>query len=86
MAYRYGVALQLLDVTLKYTVYGVGCEATVAFSQLLTFAHVGLLAKQFNGVQHKVWEALVPVYLEVDIITWLLCSHCLETLTCCSPM
>lgn len=60
---RCGVALQLLDVTLRYTVYGMRLQKLqVAFSQP-SFAG-GLLAKQFNGVQHKSGETLVPVYLE----------------------
>lgn len=60
---RCGVAMQLLDVVLHHSVYGMKLEKLqVAFSQP-SFAG-GLLAKRFNGVKHKSGETLVPVYLE----------------------
>lgn len=60
---RCGVAMQLLDVVLHHSVYGMKLEKRqVAFSQP-SFAG-GLLARQFNGVKHKSGETLVPVYLE----------------------
>lgn len=60
---RCGVAMELLDVVVHHSVYGMKLEKLqVAFSQP-SFAG-GLLAIRFNGVKHKSGETLVPVYLE----------------------
>lgn len=60
---RHGLGLLLLEAVLKNLVYGIHLARNqVAFSQP---SHAGgLLAKKFNGVQHKSGEMLVPVYLE----------------------
>lgn len=60
---RLGIAQQLLDTVLTCLVYGIILRKTeVAFSQP---SHAGgKLARQFNGVQHKSGEILLPIYLE----------------------
>lgn len=60
---RYGLANHLLQVVLKYSVFGMSLKPSeVAFSQP---SHAGgLLAKRFSGVIHKSGEVLIPVYLE----------------------
>lgn len=60
---RFGLANHLLQVVLKYSVFGMRLKPhEIAFSQP---SHAGgLLAKSFNGVRHKSGEILVPIYLE----------------------
>ncbi|KAK6456776.1 ESCO1/2 acetyl-transferase-domain-containing protein [Scheffersomyces xylosifermentans] len=60
---RYGLAEAMLQVVLTNSIYGVSlAKSQIAFSQP---SHSGgLLAKKFNGVQHKSGEILLPVYLE----------------------
>lgn len=60
---RFGLANQLLQVVLQHSVFGMRLKPhEIAFSQP---SHAGgLLAKSFNGVQHKSGEMLVPIYLE----------------------
>ncbi|CAI5756528.1 unnamed protein product [Candida verbasci] len=59
----FGLAKKLLEIVLKYSIYGVVLNKNqIAFSQP---SYSGCqLAKSFNGVLHKSGEVLIPVYLE----------------------